>query len=264
MKGFAFDLGGKVAVVTGASRGLGSAIAAELARLGADVTIAGRTKSDLETVAASIKDATGREPLIAAVDLRGPDAPADVVAQTLARFGRLDILVNNAGATKRGPFLELSDDDMLDGFALKFHATVRFCKAAWPQLRENKGSIVNIAGIGAHTPTAEFTIGGSVNSALIHFTKAIADQGLVDGVRANLVNPGHIATDRLTMRVRKHAQELGLTYEEAAAHKLQEMGLTRFGDPADIAQMVAFLCSPFAGYVHGSTIDVDGGATRGI
>lgn len=264
MKGFAFDLGGKVAIVTGASRGLGSAIAMELARLGADVTIAGRTRSDLEAVAASIVAAGGRKPLVAAVDLRGPDAPADVVAQTIAQFGRLDILVNNAGATKRGGFLELSDEDMLDGFALKFHAAVRFCKAAWPQLRANKGSIVNIAGIGAHTPTAEFTIGGPVNSALIHFTKAIADQGLVDGVRANLVNPGHIATDRLTLRIQKHADEHGMSYEEAAAHKLQEMGLTRFGDPADIAQMVAYLCSPLAAYIHGSTIDVDGGATKGI
>ncbi len=174
------------------------------------------------------------------------------------------MLVNNAGATKRGGFFALADEDMVDGFALKFHGTVRFCKAAWPHLKAARGTIVNIAGIGAHTAAAEFTIGGPVNSALINFTKAIAEQAMRGGIRVNLVNPGHIETDRLTGRLKKFAGERGLSYEDAAAERLRSMGLTRFGKPVDIARMVAFLCSPFADYVHGATIDVDGGATRGI
>ncbi|MGB0083848.1 MAG: SDR family oxidoreductase [Rhodomicrobiaceae bacterium] len=261
--GFDFSFAGKAAIVTGASRGIGKAIATELARQGANVAIAARSKDDLDVVARNI-ESLGAKALVCAADLGGSAAPAEVVDKTVAAFGRLDMLVNNAGATKRGGFFALTDEDMVDGFALKFHGTVRFCKAAWPHLKASGGSIVTIAGIGAHTPQAEFTIGGPVNSALINFSKAIAEEALKDGIRINLVNPGHIATDRLTNRIRKFAEEKGLSYDEAAAERLKSMGLTRFGSPDDIARMVAFLCSPVAGYMHGATIDVDGGATRGI
>src|SRR3546814_13973081 len=107
-------------------------------------------------------------------DLSVAAEPERVVRAAVDRFGRLDILVNNAGATKRGDFLALTDADHLDGFALKYHATVRFCRAAWPHLVAAGGAVVNISGIGAQTPDAEFTIGGPVNSALLNFTKALA------------------------------------------------------------------------------------------
>ena len=112
-------------------------------------------------------------------------------------FGGLDLLVNNAGATKRGPFLELSEDDWQDGFALKFFGAVRLSRVAWPYLKLSGGQVINIIGAGGRTPTAEFTIGGSVNAGLMNFTKALADQGLADGVRVNGINPGPILTERL-------------------------------------------------------------------
>src|ERR1700712_4282751 len=179
------DLGlsGKVAIITGASRGIGEAIALELAREGVDVCLAARDEAKLQEVAQNIADQSQVGTLVYAGDFRDPTVPKDAIARTIARFGRLDILVNNAGATKRGEFSTLTEEDWQDGFALKFHGYVRMTRAAWPHLRESGGSIVNIAGIGAHNGSAEFSIGGSVNSAVLYFTKAMADQGTEDSVR---------------------------------------------------------------------------------
>ena len=129
---------------------------------------------------------------------------------TIARFGRIDIVVNNAGATPRGDFLAFDDAAWDDGFALKFFGAVRLCRAAWPHLVEAQGCIVNIAGIGGRTGNAEFTIGGSVNAALLNLTKALADRGVRDGVRVNAVNPSGIATERTQVRIDRLAAERGI------------------------------------------------------
>jgi 3-oxoacyl-[acyl-carrier protein] reductase len=253
-----------VVIVTGASRGIGRAIAVEFGRNGHACVLAARDGIALTATADEIRALGGPEPLCIAGDLRDKDQPARVVEQALARFGRLDALVNNAGATKRGDFLALPDEDVLDGFALKYHATVRFCRAAWPHLALSRGSIVNIAGIGAHTPTAEFTIGGPVNSALINFTKALADRARGTGMRVNTVCPGPIATERLTVRIEALAAERGIDMAEAETEMLKLQGLARYGQPEEVARVVRFLCSDAASYIHGATIDVDGGVTSGI
>ena len=114
----------------------------------------------------------------------------------LDAHGAIDIVVNNAGATKRGDFFELTDADWADGFALKFMGAVRLTRAAWPHLKARRGSVLNIIGAGGRTPSAEFTIGGSVNGACLSFTKAVADIGIQDGVQVNAINPGRVKTDR--------------------------------------------------------------------
>ena len=126
--------------------------------------------------------------------MRKPEAPALLVEKTIEVLGGIDIVVNNAGATKRGDFLTLSEDDWTDGFALKFFGAVRLLRAAWPLLKQRKGSVVNIAGVGGRTPGAQFTIGGSVNAAMLSFTKAMADVGVGDGVQVNAINPGAVRT----------------------------------------------------------------------
>jgi len=186
-------LSGKTALVTGGNRGIGAAIAAELAREGVHVCLVARDRAKLHEVAAGLTTNAVRTAIHAA-DLREPSAAAQAVAAAIAAFGRLDILVNNAGATKRADFFTLTDEDFLDGFALKFHGAVRMTRAAWPHLRETKGCIVNIAGVGAHAGSADFTIGGPVNVALLNFTKAMADIGIQQGVRVNAINPGLIET----------------------------------------------------------------------
>ena len=253
-----------VVIVTGASRGIGHAIALEFARHGYACVLAARDSIALAKTADEACALGAPEPLCVAGDLREKDQPARVVEQALAHFGRLDALANNAGATKRGDFLSLPDEDMLDGFALKYHAMVRFCRAAWPHLETSRGSIVNIAGIGAHTPTAEFTIGGPVNSAVINFTKALADRARGTGMRINTVCPGPIATERLTRRIEALAAERGIGMAEAEAEMLRLQGLSRYGQPEEVARVVRFLCSDEASFIHGARIDVDGGVTTGI
>lgn len=253
-----------VVIISGASRGIGRAIAVEFGQHGYICVLAARDGDALTRVAEEIHALGAPQPLCVAGDLREAGQPARVVEQAVEKFGRLDALVNNAGATRRGDFLTLTDEDVIDGFALKYHATVRFCRAAWPHMERSRGAIVNIAGIGANTPTAEFTIGGPVNSALINFSKALADRARGTGLRINTVNPGAIATERLTERIEALAAQKGLSLEDARAEMLRLQGLSRYGEPAEIARVVRFLCSDEASYVHGATIDVDGGATPGI
>ena len=136
-------LTGKTALVTGASRGIGAAIAHELAKEGVNLCLVARDEEKLREVAASIHATANVQTVIHAADLRMPDAGLRAVETATKAFGRLDILVNNAGATKRGDFFTLTEDDWQDGFALKFHGYVRLTRAAWPHLKRINGNIVN-------------------------------------------------------------------------------------------------------------------------
>jgi NAD(P)-dependent dehydrogenase (short-subunit alcohol dehydrogenase family) len=252
------QLEGKVGIVTGASRGIGRAIAQTLSGEGMRLVLVARSRDQLEELSASLLT----DSLVQAADLRVSEAPASVVATAMEQFGRLDLLVNNAGATKRGDFFNLSDNDWNDGFALKFYGAMRCSRAAWPYLQASRGSIVNIAGIGGRTGSAEFTIGGAVNSALLNLTKALADRGVIDGVRVNAINPGSIVTERLQQRLQTLANEKGIEEAEAARELARASRVARFGEASEIARAVAFLASPQADYCQGALLDIDGGQTR--
>jgi len=252
------QLKGKVAIVTGASRGIGRAIAEVFAAEGMQLVLVARSADLLQQLAKALPTET----LVQAVDLRLPQASADVAAAAVQKFSAVDLLVNNAGATRRGDFFSLTDEDWADGFALKFFGAMRLSRAAWPHLVRRQGSIVNIAGIGGRTGSADFTIGGSVNAAIANFTKALADRGVADGVRVNTINPGAILTDRLRTRIQTAAAEQGIPEAEAALRLPRQMGVARFGQPEEIARAVAFLASPAVAYMQGSVIDIDGGLTR--
>jgi 3-oxoacyl-[acyl-carrier protein] reductase len=252
------ELTDNVAIVTGASRGLGRAIAIQLAGEGMRLVLAARSQAQLEETAALC----GGPARCLPCDLREPEAPARLVDFALAQFGALDLLVNNAGATQRGDFLRLDEAAWQDGFALKFFGAMRCARAAWPHLAQRRGAIVNIIGIGGRTGSAEFAIGGAVNAALMNLTKVLADRGVADGVRVNAINPGSIATDRLTLRIARLAEQRGLDPAQAGRQMAAEAGVARFGDPAEIGAAVAFLASARAGYCQGAILDIDGGQTR--
>jgi 3-oxoacyl-[acyl-carrier protein] reductase len=257
-------LSGKVALVTGASRGIGAAICAELAREGAHICLVARDQAKLNDVAAGITNMSSVQTATYAADLTQPAAAEAAVSAAIAAFGRLDILVNNAGATKRADFFALSEDDWQDGFALKFHGYVRMTRHAWPHLRQAKGTVINIVGVGSRAGSAEFTIGGAVNVALLNFTKAMADIGIGHGVRVNAINPGLIETDRFGRNIARVMHDRSCGRDEALAFLLASHGTTRVGRPDEIGALTAYLASDKADFIQGSIIDIDGGATRSL
>ena len=251
-------LKGKIALVTGSSRGIGRGIALALADEGCDLLLTGRDAQALEAVAQSIRD-KGRKAAARAVDLCEPRAGEILVESVRSEFGGLDILVNNAGATKRGDFFELTDADWEAGYALKFFAHVRLTRAAWPLLKERHGALVAIAGTSGRKPDKRFTIGSSVNAAVAAFTKCLADLGKEDGVRVNCINPSLVETERQWRRIHAEVERTGQPEANIRAQFCRETGIIRFGKVEDVADFVAFIVSSRATWLHGATLDLDGG-----
>ena len=203
---------------------------------------------------------TAAERLFAVTDLREKDAPAKLIEEVKREFGALDILVNNAGATKRGDFLSLTDADWEDGYALKFFAHVRLARAAWPLLAERRGALISIGGTGGRKPTAEFTIGSSVNAAVAAFTKCLADRGKSEGVRVNCIHPSIVETDRTRRRIKAEIDRTGATEQKIREQLLREFNNPiRVGTVEDVGSLVVFAVSTRASWLHGATIDLDGG-----
>src|SRR5262245_10553833 len=254
------DLGlnGKVALVTGSSRGIGRGIALALAAEGCDLVLTGRDQRALDELADAIR-LRDCKTIVVPLDLRAEDAPGRLIDATRSAFGRLDILVNNAGTTKRGDFFELTDADWQDGFALKFFAHVRLARATWPLLKERRGSLVTIGGTSGRKPEAAFTIGSSVNAACAAFTKALAHRGKEDGVQVNCIHPSFVETDRQWRRIKAEMERTGAGETAVRQRITREAGITRFGKVEDVADLVAFLVSARATWMHGATIDLDGG-----
>lgn len=256
-------LEGKVALVTGASRGIGRATAESLAAEGVDIVAVATDPVRLAATRDSI-ERLGRRCAVHACDLRDAAACDAAVAEAIAVFGRLDVLVNSAGATKRGDFFQLTDADFDDGFRLKYMATVRLTRTAWPEMKRSGGTIVNIIGMGGRNASPDFTIGGSVNAALMNFTKAMALRGITDGVRVAGINPGLIATDRFKRRVTLFAAEHGLADDVAERRLLADHGIAGVGAPEDIGALVCYLAGRHAGYLQGTLVGIDGGESRGV
>src|SRR5437879_6242190 len=200
----------KTSIVTGASRGIGRAIALRLAAEGSRTVVSARTQAELDDAVNAIKKAGGEAAAIA-LDLRRPEAGAQLAELATTLYGSIHLVVNNAGATKRGEFTDLTQADFADGFALKYFGAVNLTLAAWPHLKASAGSVVFISGAGGRTPGAQFAIGGSVNAALLSLTKALADLGIRDGVQVNCINPGAIRTGRYTTRMDALARVRGIT-----------------------------------------------------
>jgi len=255
---------GKTAVVTGASKGIGRAIAERLAADGCNVFLLARSAEALTQAARDIAAAHDVEAVWHSADLKSLSGCEEAAVAVLDRFDRVDILVNCAGDTKAGAFPEQSDDDWMDGFALKFHGAVRLTRLLWPALKAAKGAVVNVGGAAAYSPAPGFMVGGAVNAALAHFTKSLSKQGLKDDVNVNIVHPGMTVSDRMQTLLEHQAKVEGISIEEAKTRNVSGAGIRRLGQPEDVANAVAFLCSPESRHIQGVQIAIDGGATGGM
>jgi len=254
----------KVVVVTGASRGIGRAIASAFASEGAHVVLVAHSAENLSLATQDIASASGKTVVTCASDLRTEGGCSKVATLVQEKFGRCDILVNSAGATRAGAFLDLPDDAWGDGFALKFFACVRMCRLLWPMLSDVQGHVVNIIGGAARTPDPDFLIGGSVNAAMHNFTKGLSGLGKRDGVNVNAILPGMTETERVTQLFEQRARANGTTAAEIRQSLMAKDGLQRLGTPEDMAALTLFLCSPAARHIQGTAIACDGGATPGL
>ncbi len=254
---------GKVVVVSGGSRGIGRAIAAAFAREGAQTVLAAASADNLAAAAKAISAAGALAPLTVAADLRTLQGCEQVFKQTNEKFKRCDILINNAGATRGGNFFELPDDAFVDGFALKYFATVRLTRLFWPLLKAAHGNIVDIVGGAARTPGPEFLIGGAVNAAMANFAKGLTALGNRDDININVIHPGATRTERNEQLAQQFAKAQNKTVEQVRAEALSKSGLRRIGEPEDIAALAVFLCSGKGRHIHGTAIAVDGGSTAG-
>jgi 3-oxoacyl-[acyl-carrier protein] reductase len=257
-------LTGHVALVTGATRGLGLACARLLASEGANLFLTGRDPDLLDDAANQLRG-SGRQVMYQAADLTDPAAAEQVAAAALAQFSRIHILVNCAGASQGGLFWEIPDQVWEDSLALKFMGTLRMIRAALPSMREHGyGRIVNVVGNTGKQPGARLLPGSTANAALLALTRGLANEVASEGITLNAVNPGPTRTERWTNMMNSFAGSSGQTPAEIEQTFMDQVPSGRLAEPEEIARMVVFLASPHAAHITGTSITADGGATQAL
>lgn len=252
-----------VAIITGASQGIGRATAIRLARDFSALVLVARSRDKLQDTARAV-EAAGSRVLVIDADLAEPAAAQGVVDETLSAFGRIDALLNIAGAVPQIDLFDMTDQQWDDGLALKLHGARRLTIAAWPALKKARGSVVLMSGNSAIFPKAPYAAVGTINAAIIALAKAFSDRGIADGVQVNSVLPGPVMTGRRRSYLEHWAPLHDMTVEEATAKFPQEAGIARYGEPEEIAELMAFLVSPGARWMTGSALRMDGGEVKSI
>lgn len=261
------DLGlkGRAAAVAAASRGLGRACAEALAAEGASVAICGRDGARIRETADAIARQTGARMLAFVADVAVAEQCRAFVRGAAESFGRLDILVTNTGGPRPGGFEAVSDTDWEQAYRLTLGNVVQLVRAAAPYMRKNGwGRIVNITSLSAKQPVDGLVLSNSFRPAIIGLAKTLSNELGRDGILVNNVSPGYTRTDRLDELVEVRARAAGSSPERVLADMAQGIPVGRVAEPAELAAVVAFLCSERASYVTGATIPVDGGAIRGL
>jgi 3-oxoacyl-[acyl-carrier protein] reductase len=261
------DMGlrGKVALVSAASKGLGKAAALALAQEGASVAICSRNEAELKTTAEEIRQATGADVLAIRADVTKAADIANFVAKAGEHFGRIDILVTNAGGPPSGTFDMFSDADWQAAFELTLLSVVRLIRATLPYMRRgNGGRIVNIASASVKQPIEGLLFSNSLRPGIVGLAKTLSFELAKDNILVNNVAPGYHETDRVKELDAARAAREGRPVAEVARDSVKSIPLGRRGEPAELAALIVFLCAQQSAFITGATIQVDGGAYRGI
>lgn len=253
----------RVAIVTGASQGIGRSTAIRLARDFDSIVLVARNRANLDETASAVQQ-EGARTIVIETDLARPEAAQSVIDETLAGYGRIDALLNIAGAVPQIDLFDMTDDQWDAGLALKLHGARRLTVAAWPALKQSSGSVVLMSGNSALFPKAPYAAVGTINAAIVALAKAFSDRGIADGVQVNSVLPGPVMTGRRQSYLEHWAPLHSMSVEEATARFPAEAGIARYGTPEEIAELMAFLVSPAARWMTGSTLRMDGGEVKSV
>jgi 3-oxoacyl-[acyl-carrier protein] reductase len=259
------ELKDKVAIVGGASKGLGRACAEVLAEEGAKVAVCSRTQAELEKAAQAIRDASGTDVLSLVGDLDKHETIRGLIAAAVERFGRLDILVNNSGGPPLARALSATEEQWATAVQRSLLFFARMSREAVPHMkRQGGGRIINILASTVYQPIPNLALSGATRIGVVAFAKSLADEVGRDGILVNNVCPGSIMSERMLSNVTARAKELGISLDDAIAQRAAETAVGRVGDPRELAYLVAFLASGKSSYITGTTILVDGGLVRSV
>jgi 3-oxoacyl-[acyl-carrier protein] reductase len=253
----------KIAIVTGASAGIGAATAIRLAKDFTGVVLVARRQEELKITAAAVEKA-GAEVLFIPVDLRLTQAVEEVIDKTIQRFGQIDALINIAGAVPQIHLFEMTDEQWDDGAAMKLHGARRLTIKAWPYLKASKGSVILTSGNSAENPKPGFAAVATINAAIVALAKAFAEQGIIDGVQVNSILPGPVMSNRRVGFLEKWSKANHMDLKEAKEKFLEEAHIERYGQPEEVAELIAFLISPPAKWITGTATRIDGGEIKGV
>lgn len=252
-----------VAIVTGASQGIGRSTSIRLARDFPFIVLAARNTNALKEAAVAVKSA-GAEALVCDLDLSKSDSAKTLVKTALDRFGRIDALLNIAGAVPQIDLFEMTDEQWQAGAELKLHGARRLTIHAWEALKQSKGSVVFMSGSAALDPKPAFAAVAAINAAITALAKAFAEQGIKDGVQVNSIVPGPVMTGRRRSFMEKWAPAHEMSVDEAMKEFPEKVGISRYGQPEEIAELLAFMVSPAAKWMTGASVRMDGGEIKGI
>lgn len=261
------DLGlkGRVAIIAAASKGLGRAVAAELAREGAEVAICARTAAELEKAASGIRQASGREVFWQALDVTDAAGVQQFVDAVERRYGRVDICVTNAGGPPAKTFLEISLEEWNAAVALNLLSTVYFAREVLPRMRKNNwGRLVTITSVAVKQPIDGLLLSNSIRAAVTGLARTLANEFGPEGITVNNVCPGYTLTERLAELGETLARREGVPREKILERWSSQVPLGRLARPEEFAALVTFLVSERASYINGVSIAVDGGWVRGL
>jgi 3-oxoacyl-[acyl-carrier protein] reductase len=259
------DLGlkGKVALVAAASKGLGFGVARALAREGALISMCSRDQGSIDAAAAKIQSETGAQPLSIACDMRDGKSIQAWVDHTVSKWGKIDAVLVNAGGPPSGLFKDLDDAAWQSAFELTLLSTVRLVRSAIPHMTEG-GAILTITSSSVQEPIERLVLSTAMRSGVVGLVKTLSDELAAQNIRVNNLIPGRIDTDRVAQLDQTAATKLGITVEEVRKQSVQRIPLRRLGSIDEFGAVAAFLLSPAASYLTGTSQRVDGGMMRSV